>query len=207
LGAATVVTALTVWASDAGLHIVPVQGAVTNTGSGIGFQGYLLWCASAAIFAPAVLHRAVTSDVLRAALRHCLLLIAVWCFGMIAVRLAYLGLALSGDQSLSLDITTTMIVVNLAAGAVAVWLRRILASDSATGLRIATVAGALFVLTIVRIVVDIVSSAQHITGTFNVGVSFLAVIVAAAVLWFPTTRRGAAAASAKRPRIFIAPPD
>jgi hypothetical protein len=207
LGAATVVTALTVWASDAGLNIVPVQGAVSNTGSGIGFQGYLLWCASAAIFAPAVLHRAVASDVLRAALRYCLLLIAVWCFGMIAVRLAYLGLALSGDQSLSLGITTTMIVVNLAAGAVAVWLRRILASDSTTGLRIATVAGALFALTIARIVVDIVSSAQHITGTFNVVVSFLAVIVAAAVLWFPTARRGTAAASVKRPRIFVAPAD
>jgi hypothetical protein len=100
-----------------------------------------------------------------------------------------------------------MIVVNLAAGAVAVWLRRILASDSTTGLRIATVAGALFALTIARIVVDIVSSAQHITGTFNVVVSVLAVIVAAAVLWFPTARRGAAAASAKRPRIFVAPAD
>jgi hypothetical protein len=206
LGAATIATALVVWASDAGLHIVPVQGAVSNTGSGIGFQGYLLWCAAAAIFAPAVLHRAVASDVLRSALRHCLLLIAVWCFGMIAVRLAYLGLALSSNQSLSVGVTTTMIVVNLAAGAVAIWLRRILTSDSGTGLRIATVSGALFVLTIIRVVVDIVSSAQRITGTFNVVVSFLALIVAAAVLWFPTARRRAAV-SGNQPRIFVAPAD
>ncbi|WP_019973476.1 hypothetical protein [Mycobacterium sp. 141] len=208
LGVATILTAFAVWVSDRGLNIVPVQGAVNNTASGIGFQGYLLWCAAAAIFGPitmrnAIARRGVEGVVLRTALRHCLLLIAVWCGGMIAVRFAYLGLALTSGQSLSISVTATMVTANLAAGTTALWLRTLLASGSANGIRIAVVSGALFLLMIVRIAVDISQSAQHITATFNVTLALLSLVVAVAVLWFPTARRSLETA-AKAPKI-VAP--
>ncbi len=208
LGVATLLTALVVWVSDIGLNIVPVQGAVNNTASGIGFQGYLAWCAAAAIFGPITLRnafarRAVEGAVLRTALRHCLLLIAVWCAGMVAVRFVYLGLAMSSGQSLSLSVTTTMVAASLAAGATALWLRALLASGSAKGMLIAAVSGVLFLLMIARIAVDITQSAQHITATFNVALALLSLIVAAAVLWFPTARR--ASAEAANPPKIVAP--
>ena len=56
---------------------------------------------------------------------------------------------------------------------------------------------------IVRIAVDISQSAQHITATFNLTLALLSLIVAVAVLWFPTARRAPETAG-KAPKI-VAP--
>jgi hypothetical protein len=186
LGAATLVTALVVWASDSGLGIVPFRGAVNNTTAGIGFQGYLLWAAAAAIVAPLTLRntlsrKSIDTATWREALRFCLLLIGVWSVGQIAVRIVYLALAAAGDVSLAASITATLIVVNVAIAALALWMRAVLKSTPVTTL-IVVLFGVLFALTDARLASEIVLTASHITATFHVVLCVLALLVAAAGL-------------------------
>jgi hypothetical protein len=186
LGAATVVTALVVWASDSGLGIVPFRGAVNNTTAGIGFQGYLLWAAAAAIVAPLTLRSAVSRKPIdtrawREALRYCLFLIGVWSVGQIAVRLVYLALAKAGDVSLSMSVTASLIGLNVATAILALWLRAVLASATVSTM-VVLLTGLLFVLTDARVAAEIMLTASHITATFHVLLCILALFVAAAAL-------------------------
>ena len=186
LGVATLVTALVVWASDSGLGIVPFRGAVNNTTAGIGFQGYLLWAAAAAIVAPMTLRntlsrKSIGTAAWREALRLCLLLIGVWSVGQIAVRIVYLALAAAGDVSLAAGITATLIIVNVAIAALALWMRVLLKSTAVTTL-IVILFGLLFALTDARLATEIVLTASHITTTFHVVLCILALLVAAAAL-------------------------
>ncbi len=186
LGVATLVTALVVWASDSGLGIVPFRGAVNNTTAGIGFQGYLLWAAAAAIVAPLTLRNTLSRKTIdtaawREALRFCLLLIGVWSVGQIAVRIVYLALAAAGDVSLAAGITATLIIVNVAIAALALWMRVLLKSTAVTTL-IVILFGLLFALTDARLASEIVLTASHITATFHVVLCILALLVAAAAL-------------------------
>lgn len=186
LGASTLVTALVVWASDRGLGIVPFRGAVNNTTAGIGFQGYLIWTATAAIVAPVTLRNVLSRKPIdtspwREALRHCVTLIGMWSVGQIAVRLVYLALAAAGDVSLSASVTTTLIAINVATAGLALWLRIMLKSTTVTMLAVLLCA-ALFVLTDARVVAEIMLTAAHITATFHVVLCILALLVAAAAL-------------------------
>ena len=186
LGAATLVTALVVWASDSGLGIVPFRGAVNNTTAGIGFQGYLIWAAAAAIVAPLTLRNALSRKPIdtaawREALRFCLLLIGVWSVGQIAVRIVYLALAAAGDVSLAAGITATLIGINVAIAALALWVRVVLKSSAVTTM-IVVLFGVLFALTDARVAAEIILTASHITATFHVVLCILALLVAAAAL-------------------------
>jgi hypothetical protein len=209
LGAATLVTALVVWASDSGLGIVPFRGAVNNTTAGIGFQGYLLWAATAAIVGPLTLRNALSGKTVdtatwREALRFCLLLIGVWSIGQIAVRIVYLALAAAGDVSLAAGITATLIVVNVAIAALALWMRAHLKSTAVTTV-IVILFGALFALTDARLAAEIVLTASHVTATFHVVLCILALLAAAAALRLRQIDAIAAAEDIPAPRATSAP--
>ena len=209
LGAATLVTALVVWASDSGLGIVPFRGAVNNTTAGIGFQGYLLWAAAAAIVGPLTLRNALSGKTVdtatwREALRFCLLLIGVWSIGQIAVRIVYLALAAAGDVSLAAGITATLIVVNVAIAALALWMRAHLKSTAVTTV-IVILFGALFALTDARLAAEIVLTASHVTATFHVVLCILALLAAAAALRLRQIDAIAAAEDIPAPRATSAP--
>jgi hypothetical protein len=186
LGAATLATALVVWVSDRGLGIVPFRGAVNNTTAGIGFQGYLMWTATAAIVAPMTLRNILSRKPIDTspwieAIRHGVLLIGVWSVGQIAVRLAYLGLAKAGDVSLSPTVTTALIGINVATAALAFWLRILLKATAVTMLAVVLCA-LLFVLTDARLIAEIILTASHVTATFHVVLCLFALFVAAAAL-------------------------
>jgi hypothetical protein len=209
LGAATLVTALVVWASDSGLGIVPFRGAVNNTTAGIGFQGYLLWAAAAAIVGPLTLRNALSRKTVdtatwREALRFCLLLIGVWSVGQIAVRIVYLALAAAGDVSLAANITATLILVNVAIAALALWMRVLLKSMTVTT-QIVILFGFLFALTDVRLASEIVLTASHVTATFHVVLCILALLAAAAALRLRQIDAVAAADDVPAPRATSAP--
>jgi hypothetical protein len=209
LGAATLVTALVVWASDSGLGIVPFRGAVNNTTAGIGFQGYLLWAAGAAIVGPLTLRNALSRKTFdtatwREALRFCLLLIGVWSVGQIAVRIVYLALAAAGDVSLAANITATLILVNVAIAALALWMRVLLKSMTVTT-QIVILFGFLFALTDVRLASEIVLTASHVTATFHVVLCILALLAAAAALRLRQIDAVAAADDVPAPRATSAP--
>lgn len=208
LGAATLVTALVVWASDSGLGIVPFRGAVNNTTAGIGFQGYLLWAAAAAIVAPLTLRNTLSRNPAdagswREALRLCLLLIGVWSIGVIAVRLAYLALAAAGDVNLSPSVTAALIALNVAIAVFAFWVRALLQSSTATTL-VVVLCGVLFALTDARVAAEIILTASHITATFHVVLCILALLVAAAALRL-RQMHAIAAADEPAPRATAAP--
>jgi hypothetical protein len=209
LGAATLVTALVVWASDSGLGIVPFRGAVNNTTAGIGFQGYLIWAAAAAIVGPLTLRnmlsrKRVDTVVWREALRFCLLLIGVWSVGVVVVRVVYFALAAAGDVSLAPGVTATLIGINVAIAALALWVRFVLQSSAVTTM-VVLLCGVLFALTDVRVAADIMLTASHITATFHVTLCLLALFVAAAALRLRQLEAIAAADDEPAPRATAAP--
>jgi hypothetical protein len=209
LGAATLVTALVVWVSDRGLGIVPFRGAVNNTTAGIGFQGYLMWTATAAIVAPLTLRNVLSRKPIdtsswREALRHGVLLIGVWSVGQIAVRLVYLALAAAGDVSLSPTVTTALIGINVATAALAFWLHILLRSTTVTVL-VVVLCAALFVLTDARLIAEILLTASHITATFHVVLCLFALFVAAAALRLRQIEAFAAQEDVPAPRNTSAP--
>ena len=186
LGAASVVTALVVWASDSGLGIVPFRGAVNNTTAGIGFQGYLLWAAAAGIVAPLTLRSAVSRKPIDTrpwceALRYCLFLIGIWSVGQIAKFLVNFVLAMTGDVSLSTSVTVSLVLLNLATAILALWLRAVLASGTVSTI-IVVLCGLLFVLTDARVIAEIMLTSSHITATFHVVLCILSLFIAAAAL-------------------------
>jgi hypothetical protein len=209
LGAATLVTALVVWASDSGLGIVPFRGAVNNTTAGIGFQGYLIWAATAAIVAPLTLRNTLSRNPVdtapwREALRLCLLLIGVWSVGQILMRLVYLALAAAGNVTLAAGINATLIGLNVVIAAVALWVRSLLKSSTVTTL-VVVLCGVLFALTDARVAAEIILTASHITATFHVVLCVLALIVAAAALRLRQLELIAAADDDPPPRVTAAP--
>lgn len=209
LGVATLVTALVVWASDNGLGIVPFRGAVNNTTAGIGFQGYVLWAAAAAIVAPLTLRNALSRNTAnttawREALRFCLLLIGAWSIGQVAVRLVYLLLAAAGGVSLAPGINATLIALNVAIAILALWVRVLLHSSTVTTLAV-VLCGVLFALTDARVAAEIILTASHITATFHVVLGILALLVAAVALRLRQIEAIAAADDVPPPRASAAP--
>jgi hypothetical protein len=140
----------------------------------------------------------------REALRFCLLLIGVWSVGQIAVRIVYLALAAAGDVSLAANITATLILVNVAIAALALWMRVLLKSMTVTT-QIVILFGFLFALTDVRLASEIVLTASHVTATFHVVLCILALLAAAAALRLRQIDAVAAADDVPAPRATSAP--
>ncbi len=218
LGASTLVAGILVWGLPVGRDIDAFHGIAQNTSTaGVGFEGYLAWAAAAAIFAPlAVFARPNTSateqNAWRAAARHGLLLIAVWCVGSMLMRLTDLVVAVSLNYPFSRYDSVVLAAFDLATALLAIWLRVNLANDALSARLITSLCGLVATLSVARVIVGVAlaprfaasptSPAQHavygndlaqqITSTFDVTLCGLAVcILAAAVITGRRPRRRA----------------
>lgn len=195
LGASTLLSGIIVWVLPVGRDIDAFHGIAQNTSlAGVGYEGYLVWAAAAAIFGPRALfgYRHTPSDdesLWRAAARNGLLLIAVWCVGAMLMRATDLAVAVTLDYPFSRYDTMTIAVFDLATAVLAVWLRMNLANDAVSARLISSLSGLLVTLSIARVVVGVVLAphflqpangggwsnpvygndlAQQITSTFDV---------------------------------------
>jgi hypothetical protein len=210
LGASTLVAGVLVWSLPIGRDIDAFHGIAQNTSTaGVGFEGYLAWAAAAAIFGPRTLfsyrHTPSTDESpWRAAARHGLLLIALWCLGSMLMRANDLAVAVSLNYPFSRYNTMMLAAFDLATTVLAIWLRINLANDSVRARLISSLAGLLVTLSIARVVVGVVLAprfaqppngggwnnpvygndlAQQITSTFDVVLCGLALgILAFAII-------------------------
>jgi hypothetical protein len=209
LGVSTLIAGILVWILPVGRDIDAFHGIAQNTSTaGVGFEGYLAWAATAAIFAPAVLsgHRDASAgeqNAWRAAARNGLLLITVWCLGSMLMRITDLVVAVTLNYPFSRYDTMVLAAFDLGTAVLAIWLRINLGNDAVSARLISSLCGLVATLSISRVVVGVAlaprfeqapdAAAQHpvygnnlaqqITSTFDVTLSVLALcILAAAVI-------------------------
>ncbi|GJO06308.1 hypothetical protein NJB18091_47160 [Mycobacterium marinum] len=206
LGASAMVAGIIVWVLPVGREIDAFHGIAQNTSTaGVGYEGYLVWAAGAAIFAPMALVRSHTHpigrDIWRAAARNGLLLIAVWCLGSVVMRLTDLSTAVMLNFPYSRYDTMTLAAFDLVTAALAFWLRINLVNQALPARLISSLCGFLLTLTVSRVIVGVVLAprfaaspdarpnpvygnnlAQQITSTFDVTLCGLALGIVVAVI-------------------------
>ncbi|MBV9352935.1 MAG: hypothetical protein JOZ23_15580, partial [Mycobacterium sp.] len=216
LGASTLVAGVIIWVLPVGREIDGFHGVAQNTSTaGVGFEGYLIWAAAAAIFAPLTLFRVVSIHRIdrsswRAALRKGLLLITVWCLASVVMRITDVVAAAALNPGHSPYDSAAMAAFDLVTAVLAVWLRINLSNRALPVAVISSLCGVLLVLTVSRIVVGVALApriagtpaeagnpvygnnlAQQITSTFDVvlaGLALCILLVAVITARFVQTR-------------------
>ncbi|MBV9319327.1 MAG: hypothetical protein JO106_05360 [Mycobacterium sp.] len=216
LGASTLVAGVIIWVLPVGREIDGFHGVAQNTSTaGVGFEGYLIWAAAAAIFAPLTLFRVVSIHRIdrsswRAALRKGLLLITVWCLASVVMRITDVAAAAALNLGHSPYDSAAMAAFDLVTAVLAVWLRINLSNRALPVAVISSLCGVLLVLTVSRIVVGVALApriagtpaeagnpvygnnlAQQITSTFDVvlaGLALCILLVAVITARFVQTR-------------------
>ncbi len=208
LGASTLVSGIIVWSIPVGREIDAFHGIAQNTSTaGVGYEGYLAWAASAAIFVPLATFNSSSQtsstdkDGWRAATRNGLLLIVVWCLSSVAMRITDLGVAVTLNFPFSRYDTMTLAAFDLFAALLALWLRVNLLNTIVPARIISSLCGLLAALTVARVILGIALAprfqespavsanpvygnnlAQQITSTFDVVLCGLALCIVAAVV-------------------------
>lgn len=228
LAGSTLAAGLLVWGLPIGRVIDGFHGIAQNTSTaGVGFEGYLVWAAAAAIFAVPTLRSSVAApEIWLAAVRKALLLIIAWCFGSALMRITDLVVAVTLDLARSPYDSAAMAAFDVVTAVVAVWLRINLTNRSLPPAAIWSMCAILFGFTISRVVVGVGLAPrltdsqraaapahpvygngleQQITSTFDVVLCAMALCgLAVAIV---TARRPAAGKPSRRrsapsPRIF-----
>nr|WP_232315446.1 hypothetical protein [Mycobacterium celatum] len=207
LGASTLLAGIVVWVLPIGREIDGFHGIAQNTStSGVGFEGYLVWAAAAAVFAPLTLLRIATTEHIpeslwRPAARKGLLLIIVWCAGSVLMRITDIVVSVSLNLPYSPYDSAAMAAFDLVTAVLAVWLYLNLANLSLPRPVISSLCGVLFVLSVSRIVIAVALApryasspswlsnpvygndlVQQITSTFDVVLCGLTLCILAVVI-------------------------
>ncbi len=154
LGTAAVMAGVMVWNTGVGRDIDAFHGiAQTTSTTSVGFEGYLAWVGAAAIVEPWTLAGRRLSgrrggSVWRDVARKCLLLIIVWFASSTALRITDLVVIANLRMPYSTYGTSVLIVLDVGVTALAVWLRRRLASDRRPGVLGVALGGVLLALAI-----------------------------------------------------------
>lgn len=149
------VAGVLVWVLPVGRVIDGFHGIAQNTSTaGVGFEGYLVWVAAAAIFAVAAVRDASAATWLGAT-RNTLLLIIVWCLGSVLMRINDLVVAAGLNLPYSPYDSAAMASFDVVTAMVAIWLRINLANRSIPAAALWSVAAVLTGFTIARIVVGV----------------------------------------------------
>lgn len=226
LGGSAVVSGALVWILPLGRDIDGFHGIAQNTSTaGVGFEGYLVWAAAAAILAVPVLHSGLERGVWLGAARKMLLLIVVWCLASALMRGTDLAVATRLDLPYSPYDSAAMAAFDVVTAVIAAWLRINLAGRSLPPAVNWSMFAVLCGFTIARIVVGIGLAprlanshrgpstagavygndlAQQITSTFDVVLCGLALCGFAIAMVTARDRRptASAVAPAESPRIF-----
>lgn len=202
LGCATLAAGMLVWTLDSGREIDAYHGIaqITMT-TKVGFEGYFAWVVAAAIFASVTLNHVLAQPIdlatLREAARKCLALIAVGCFGAAVLRITGAIAALMLDLKNTTYDTTALVIFDVVAGALALFIRFGLRDSRVSSMLTLGLTGILLALTISRVIVGIVlvpripfvsatnadnpvfgnTLSQQITSTFDVVLCWLALAV------------------------------
>lgn len=169
LGGSTLLAGALVWLLPAGRTIDGFHGIAQNTSTaGVGFEGYLVWAAAAALFAG----RPAGHGTHLAAARKTLLLIIVWCLGSALMRGTDLVVAVGLDLPRSPYDSAAMAAFDVVTAVLAVWLRINLTNRSLPAAAIWSTGAILFGFTLARIVVGIglaphLPAAQRATALTN----------------------------------------
>lgn len=207
LGGSTLIAGSIVWSLPIGREIDAFHGIAQNTSTaGVGYEGYLVWAAAAAMCAPLTLFRSpnappIDKTVWRAASRNGLLLIAVWCLGSVAMRLTDLVVAVLLNYPFSRYDSMALAAFDLATAVPAIWLRFNMATEALPARLISSLCGLLCTFTVSRVIVGVVLAprfqassggsahpvygndlAQQITSTFDVVLCGLALSILAAAI-------------------------
>lgn len=161
LGGSALIAGVLVWGLPVGRVIDGFHSIAQNTSTaGVGFEGYLLWAAAAAVVAD----RPGNSAARLAATRKILVLIAVWCGGSALMRGTDLAVAVGLDLSRSPYHSAALAAFDVIAAVLALWLRINLANRALPAAVIWSTGAILFGFTIARIVVGI-GLAPQLSGT------------------------------------------
>lgn len=159
LGGSTLVAGLLVWILPVGRMIDGFHGIAQNTSTaGVGFEGYLVWAATAACFVAPALHNspdARSAEHWLAATRKTLALITVWCLGSALMRITDLLVAVDLDLPYSPYDSAAMAAFDLITAVVAVWVRINLINRSLPTAAIWSMCAVLFGFTIARVVAGV----------------------------------------------------
>lgn len=157
LGGSTLIAGSIVWSLPIGREIDAFHGIAQNTSTaGVGYEGYLVWAAAAAMCAPLTLFRSpnappIDKTVWRAASRNGLLLIAVWCLGSVAMRLTDLVVAVLLNYPFSRYDSMALAAFDLATAVLAIWLRFNMATEALPARLISSLCGLLCTFTVSRV--------------------------------------------------------
>ncbi|WP_328354360.1 hypothetical protein OG976_23430 [Mycobacterium sp. NBC_00419] len=209
LGGATVAGGVLVWGAEIGRKIDSFHGiAQTTSTTSVGFEGYVTWVAAAAILAPSalLLHHSVEAApaaAWRKVARNCLLLIAVWSGGSVALRITDLFVAANLHIRYSMYDTVVLMVIDAICAVAALWLRMNLVNSTLRRSVIVMTSGSVLALTFSRIVLGVVLAprmdygptyrppynpvygndlAHQITSSFDVLVCVLSFVVLGVVI-------------------------
>ncbi len=209
LGSSTLAAGLLVWIIHVGREIDVYHGIaqVTALTSAVGFEGYLAWAVTGAIFAPLTLRAAVNqktfdSRTWRQAARKGLLMMTVACAGAAAMRLADLVDTVSLGIHRPIREDVVLVAINLVTAALAWWLRTDRAAVSRAAATVPWAYLILLLFSVSRVVAAIALAqrqpglsaaadaqpvygnalAQQLTSTFDVVLCFVALLITAAAL-------------------------
>ncbi|SON58975.1 hypothetical protein MSIMFI_00456 [Mycobacterium simulans] len=225
LGLSTLVAGIIVWSLPIGREIDAFHGIAQNTSTaGVGYEGYLAWAAAAALFAPLTVFSSPNArtdkDVWHSAMRKGLLLITVWAFSSVLMRITDLVVAVILNYPYSRYDTMTLAAFDLGTAVLALWLLFNAANAALRPRLIASLCGFLFSLTVCRVILGIALAprfekspnvfsnpvygnnlAQQITSTFDVVLCGLALcILVAAIITGRLRRPRRAPRHPRRPR-------
>lgn len=178
LGGATLVAGILVWVLPAGRYIDGFHGIAQNTSTaGVGFEGYLVWAAAAAIIVVPALRPSATTpsigtDIWLAVTRKLLVLIVVWSVGSAVIRGTDLMAAAVLRLSYSPYDSAAMAAFDLVTAVLAVWLCLNVTNRSLPSAALWSTSAVLFGFTIARIVVGVglaprLPAAQRVTALAN----------------------------------------
>lgn len=204
VGVCSLAGGILIWVSQIGREIDAFHGIAQLTStSGVGFEGYVAWAAGAAILAPLTLYSVLVDDTRTAAAwKHAaskaLLLVAIWCAASAAMRFTDVVDALALHLQHRFYDSAGLIGVDLATGAVAVWLGTRFGAVATPSRSVQAGCAMLLALSVTRVVAGVMLAprktgaaaavardnpvygnalAQQITSTFDVVVCGLAVMI------------------------------
>lgn len=153
LGGTTLAAGTLIWLLPVGRVVDGFHGIAQNTSTaGVGFEGYLVWVAAAALFAVAAARDASAATWLSAT-RNTLLLIAIWALGSAVMRITDLGVAAGLELPYSPYDVAAMTAFDVVTAVIALWLRINLGNRALPTAAIWSVSAALLGFTIARVVV------------------------------------------------------
>ncbi len=206
LGGSALIAVLFVWSLSAGREIDAFHGITQSTSTAaVGYEGYLAWIVAGAVSA-VLSWSAVTSttvpdrQLVGAAVRTVLTLVAFWCVASIVLRVADFVVAASLDLLHSLYDTAMLVSFDAVTAVLALWLRRNF--DRASVRVLIGMSTALVGFAIGRVVIGVAMAprvfyvdggpaynpvygntlAQQITSTFDVVICGVALSVLAAAV-------------------------